>query len=629
MSDQPPSLSHRSASDAVNPASTARRLRTLTYVCILCGLFLSVFGAKLWLIQTSASDLPIHDQWDAEAELTLRPWLEGHLSAAHFFHPHNEHRLVTTKLYALALVALNGQWDNHVATIGSALVHTFCAVLLLVLGCRLLPQAWQPAFALLLLLLFALPFAWANTLVGFQVQFYFLVLFTLGHIWLSLESDRFTARWALGQLSALAALGTLASGFLSSLAVIAALAHRAWRTGKLTRQQLTTLLVAVALTLLGWSLKHDVPGHAPLRAENLVQFARGFLHVLAWPANHLFPWSLALFAPAALFLFRRFRDRTVSFADSILSALLAWFLLQAAATAYARGNGDLLASRYLDLFSLGSLLGFLFIIRELSGRPRRVAAALWSILFVVGLHHQIRGIEESVLQPGTAIHRAREDAIRAYLVSGDVNLLRTENPWDSVYPDPEVLRQRLASPALQQILPPSVRATIPLASSSSRPLPDPLSPPPYPIAVSTWHLDRTDHPFAWRSSTQSADTLPVLRFRIAGHFGPDHPNLQILLKSAADSVPLLSDRSSLDRWKTVNVVRPAGEWWIEVTDADPAAWFAITEPAEVGRLSWLAGKLLKLHLPLFLVGICLLFVSVGLTWFQSLQRPRLDSLSAP
>jgi len=53
----------------------------------------------------------------------------------------------------------------------------------------------------------------------------------------------------------------------------------------------------------------------------------------------------------------------------------------------------------------------------------------------------------------------------------------------------------------------------------------------------------------------------------------------------------------------MNIVRRAGDWWVEVIDRDPEGWCAITEPVEVGRLSWLSGKILKSSTVLILFGL--------------------------
>ena len=239
----------------------------LRRLLLLAGFGLLIFGAKLWFIRVAGSDLPSWDQWDAEGEVTLRPFVEGWLGQKEILHPHNEHRLITTKLYVLGLFAANGQWDGLLETTVNAALHTGCALLLLLAVSQGLPRPWPVWVGALLVLLFSLPYSWENTLFGFQVQFYFLLLFSLGHLWLTLESDRFSVRWALGQLCGLLAVASLASGFLSAIAILAVLGHRLVRERRWSAQQWTTASLAVAFSLLGWVMKNDVPGHAELRVH--------------------------------------------------------------------------------------------------------------------------------------------------------------------------------------------------------------------------------------------------------------------------------------------------------------------------------------------------------------------------
>jgi hypothetical protein len=63
----------------------------------------------------------------------------------------------------------------------------------------------------------------------------------------------------------------------------------------------------------------------------------------------------------------------------------------------------------------------------------------------------------------------------------------------------------------------------------------------------------------------------------------------------------------------VNVFRPAGEWWLEATAPDPGAWFAFTEPVEVGRWTWAAEKLLKYHFVILAAGVVLILASIPAT----------------
>ena len=99
---------------------TAERKRTLA--AWLAAFFLVALGAKLWTIQLWATNLPYWDQWD-EARLLFQPWLDGTLSWQNFFIPHNEHRIVFTRLLDLIEVQLNGQWDIYLQTVVNAVIH--------------------------------------------------------------------------------------------------------------------------------------------------------------------------------------------------------------------------------------------------------------------------------------------------------------------------------------------------------------------------------------------------------------------------------------------------------------------------------------------------------------------------
>jgi hypothetical protein len=208
-------------------------MKTLARCLLVTGFALLIFGGKLWLLDVAGSDLPVWDQWDAEDEYLIRPWLEHRLDWSILNHAHNEHHLVTSKLFALGLFVINGQWDALVEATANALVHTASALLLLALARRWLHGGWLVLCGALLVLLFTLPFSWENTLFGFQGQFYFLTLLSLGHVWLSLDDTGFAPRWFLGQVLGLFAVVTMASGCLSSAAVLTVLFIRLVRERRL------------------------------------------------------------------------------------------------------------------------------------------------------------------------------------------------------------------------------------------------------------------------------------------------------------------------------------------------------------------------------------------------------------
>jgi hypothetical protein len=97
-----------------------------------------------------------------------------------------------------------------------------------------------------------------------------------------------------------------------------------------------------------------------------------------------------------------------------------------------------------------------------------------------------------------------------------------------------------------------------------------------------------------------------LRFRIAGNLGPEANGLKLVLKSARNEVALVPDSPPGNRWKTITVARPSGVWWIEATAENPSAWFAVTEPVEIGMTTWITEKVIKYNILFFVAGGVLL-----------------------
>ena len=81
-------------------------------VGLLAALFVAILGGKFLLIERYGSEVPYWDQWDAEGDNLIRPYLEGRLAVAQFFAAHNEHRILFTRLQADS--SRQGQRKAHV-----------------------------------------------------------------------------------------------------------------------------------------------------------------------------------------------------------------------------------------------------------------------------------------------------------------------------------------------------------------------------------------------------------------------------------------------------------------------------------------------------------------------------------
>ena len=288
-------MSASDAKDDPTAAGNAARVRWWNFgsnFAWTASLFLAGLGAKLGLICKFGQSFPYLDQWPGEAMELFEPYFSGKSVLLSLIKPHNEHFIFFTRVFDLALLLLNGQWDGLLETAFNAVLHCagiagFGWALASLLGKKSWPLLW-----LVLFLDLALPFAWENTLWGFQSQFYFLIIFSWLTLWLLGLNDAFSARWWLGAFCGLAALFTVASGFLAAAAVMAVTGLAAWKQKAGWRRHLPTWGVCVIIIAFGLGLKMSQPTDHTTEAKSLVDFAQALGKGLAWPWA-LSPWYSA------------------------------------------------------------------------------------------------------------------------------------------------------------------------------------------------------------------------------------------------------------------------------------------------------------------------------------------------
>ena len=140
---------------------------------------LVVIGAKCWMIGRYGNPTPFWDQWDAEGAVLYPRYLGGTLQLADLIAPHNEHRILMTRLWSLLLLELEGYWDPILQMLANTLILG-AVIAVLVAAFRPLLTTWSwTSIAAFTTVMFALPFAWENTLQGFNSQWYFLLLISL------------------------------------------------------------------------------------------------------------------------------------------------------------------------------------------------------------------------------------------------------------------------------------------------------------------------------------------------------------------------------------------------------------------------------------------------------------------
>jgi len=433
--------------------------------------FVGVILAKLGLIAIAANPSPFWDQWDGEAAGLYKPWLEGSWTWRTFVAPHNEHRLLPTRLVHLALFeALGRRWNPVAQMTVNAVLHAAAIVALAGFVASALPRDRRWTVWIFAAALHAVPFGWDNTLQGFNTHFYVLLLLTCVLLWLCTIAAGSNLHVCLAAMAAAGMLVvTMASGLLGVCAAVAVLISR----HLVCRDRTAPAGLAVALAGIavgGFLLTPEIANHRELRAQSVVEFIVGLGRVQAWPlptvgvniASALMP--VVMQAPALIALAVAFRKRDTDRQAFLVSAgMIAWVWLQAAAIAYARYRSGL-GSRYLDFVAAGTVLNFSAIVYLLTavtwggdvrGSVRDAVvgmAVVWGGAVVCGAAWAIPQLCRDV-QTKIAESNEQERRVRAYLMDGDPQVLFDAGPMEIPYPDAARLRSLLDDPAIRSFLP--------------------------------------------------------------------------------------------------------------------------------------------------------------------------------
>jgi hypothetical protein len=611
-------MSIESLEAASAPTTTIRKLARL--VSYLVALFLIVFGARLWLIQHYGSSVPYWDQWDGEGDGLLKPLVEGRLNSTALFAPHNEHRIVCTRLLTIVIFALNRQWDPLVEMTVNAALCSLVAVIIAIAVFKFFPDWRRWPGILALVALFSAPFSYENTLSGFQSQFYFLTLFSLIAITgLVLNTPRHKSWW-MGAIALPLACLSMASGFFAAVAVIGLQMLRYIRQpNRLHANTLVTFVFCLLAVGFGWLTKTSVPGHIPLKAESVVAWLRAFARCLAWPWYHFPALAFVLQLPLALLLSAYFYrkwgawQKTSSRCAELLITVGLWCLIQSAAIAYARGGHDMLpAPRYMDVLAIGTAVNFFSVLllwsQKCSPRSRILSAIFtigWVCLVAAGLGNLTQNDYSMWLPAYRQELLVMERNVRGYVRSNDAETyLERKLQRELPYPNEQRLRSLLDDPTIRGILPWTVRPRvhlIPAAENSSvfvpRGYPATAAPPSYERVWGSYDLSTGGAQLgSWRGQLLKPATLPYLEVDVLGYLGERDLTLQFCNELSRQRMYLRPSRLARNKWQAniVNVPRGSGKrLTVLATDQNQTRWFAFTEPVEVGRLSFLTRHLLN------------------------------------
>jgi hypothetical protein len=599
----------------------ATRLAAWCTAGLAVALLLIIAGLKWATFARFGSAMPDWDQWDAEALKLLVPWFEGDHFLARLFEPHNEHRVVITKLQNLLLTLFNGQWDSRLFAVANALIHAALGVAFWWQARRWFRAAWaQATVYLFAVILFGLPLAWQNVLGGFHSQQYWLAALSFAAL-VTLPFNRpGSAAWWGGVIAALFACLTMGSGFLAAVVAALVVGWRALRRDLSWGEAAPTLALGAVLLAIGFAIRVEVYYHAQLKAQTLHDFTFSLLRSLEWPLTGRDWAGLVLWTPWALLAGRALFGRGEKSGPAALAitALGGWVLVQLLATAYARGAGaDYPASRYMDTLTFGAMVNVAALARlateDGAARVSRfglaLLAAAWLALFTLGLRALLERNLAHELPDTRKYYDLAEQHMRGYLTTDDPQQLAFP---DIPYPSAGGLIERLRHRCLRDVMPAEIHAALPLTAAEHATTafrtgqisalqldqaPRSGTSPATPALPShrTWGSfgqEGAATTGTWRSAPLTATGKGWLKFEVAGQ--PEADGIRLELRDAATDRGLSRispTRSPGDSWRAAYVPTPTVPFVVVAQDQSPTAWIAVSAPVEMGQLSYLAWRL--------------------------------------
>lgn len=576
-------------SPAITPFDPSR----VSFWLFLLLAMVAIFFAKLWLISVVGSPLPYWDQWDAQATHLYIPWMEGNFqwSWKTFGVPHNGHPILFSRLTVMLLFLANQQWDPLVEMTLNAGVQSGNAVLLLLIARVGLNAGQTRAVATLILLLWAFPFGWMNTVSGFQGTFYYLILFSLLALWGLLGHSPRAWAWWLGLVAGIAAIFTLATGFFVAVIVAGLSGVQLLLPGSRKKSLIWNLIAALGMGGLAWWML-NLPDNSATQAQNLSAFFLSLGKNLAWPWVSV-PWlSLLMPLPAILLAaFRLARWQAFSSREMVVIGLSAWVFLQAVAMAYSRGmDGVGPAWRYMDILMIGMVSNFvaLFLLREGKGNWGWAARG-WVTLSLVGLVGLATvGVLPQVRHKQHYNQMSLASAHQFY-ATGNKEVLR---PYPA-YPVIESLATWLTYPGLgdyfaaeAQKSPALLTANLALFSAFAR---DGFFPSTERYrgqdTVGSYTTQGNPSMGVYRSAWFPPPRQRYLQVPVSGYLGKENLSLALELRDGT-RISLNPPHLARETWVPILVPSPDREYRVVAEDHNPDFWFAFGAPRGQGWLSY-------------------------------------------
>lgn len=426
-----------------------------------------LLGFRLLLIRDHGFAHPWWDQWYAEGELLIAPWVEGRFGVADLFSASSEHRLVFTRLTQLALLVADGQWDPLTQAVANAIIFTLGATALFWSVSGVNAPASRP-LCFGLFALFCTSIGWPNTLWGFQSQFYFLMFFSLLALAIVATVPPLSRHWWGAPALAFFSFLGMAGGVITPIACGALQLLRAIHERRFGRALWLALAVWLLLAVALYAWVPAIPGSA-VQAHTLTEFLSAFLQNLAFPhltAIHAMP-TMTIVAIALAVVFIAAPSARWTPGDWMTLGAAIWVIGQSVAIAYSRGAGGAApVHRYHEVLgilaiSASALLWRLPRVLSFSGLPLLVSTLIavgFAVWTAQGMYIWQRQALDFWLPQRDAEFVVHEQNLRYIVRTGDDERLVSLTPAQiGSYLPAAHLAALLNLPSLRRVLPSSIR----------------------------------------------------------------------------------------------------------------------------------------------------------------------------
>ncbi|WP_229214224.1 hypothetical protein [Dyadobacter flavalbus] len=404
--------------------------------------------------------VPFWDEWDSEGDFLLRPWVEGTLRISDLWKLHNEHRIFPTRLLSLASYMVNGQWNNLVsARINVILAAVIPATLLGFLFRFIGLNSNKWLILPVLIAQFTLPFSFENMLVGFQSQFYFLILFTVIAVGLAVTYTESATAKVIVFILCFLSIVTMASGILTPLAVAGVYVLHSLDKHE---RAMKNLLFAAALVIVAGLAYMQIPhiaAHNMYRARSISEWTHSFLRILSWPVGPHNWIAAPLWSPGLIAVPFLIKHKRLCKSDLFMAGCYMWSFAQAMAIAYGRGQElSSVPSRYTELLSIGLVANAWFALRYIEEykKPKwqkYIILALFPLFFHG--HKKRFKFDMKDIQRVHEYSVIQTDNVTSYLQTH--NPVYLQQPAMHIpYPDSVRLKKLLDNHTIRKLLPPEI-----------------------------------------------------------------------------------------------------------------------------------------------------------------------------